>query len=63
MIDGRARRLQRRAAEDEGQQRELGAIRGQVARLTHTVRQLLDYSRPSAQSRAQRHCARYSTAQ
>ncbi len=48
VIDGRARRLQRRAADDEGQQRELGAIRGQVARLTHTVRQLLDYSRPSA---------------
>ena len=40
--------MARGAAEDEGQQRELGAIRGQVARLTHTVRQLLDYSRPSA---------------
>ena len=48
VIDGRARRLQRHAADDQGQQRELGAIRGQVARLTHTVRQLLDYSRPSA---------------
>tara|TARA_R110000764_G_scaffold112134_6_gene199003 strand:- start:37155 stop:38663 length:1509 start_codon:yes stop_codon:yes gene_type:complete len=48
VIDGRARRLQRSSAEDSPQQREFSAIRAQVARLTSTVKQLLDYSRPAA---------------
>lgn len=48
VIDGRARRLQRSAELDEQQQRQLDGIRSQVARLTHTVRQLLDYCRPMA---------------
>ncbi|MEH6566147.1 MAG: ATP-binding protein [Halopseudomonas sp.] len=48
VIDGRARRLQRSSGEDSPQQREFSAIRAQVARLTSTVKQLLDYSRPAA---------------
>ncbi|GGE31249.1 two-component sensor histidine kinase [Halopseudomonas oceani] len=48
VIDGRARRLQRNSDTSAAQTRELNAIRAQVARLTRTVRQLLDYSRPSA---------------
>jgi len=48
VIDGRARRLERSAVEDPQQQRQLREIRTQVARLTRTVRQLLDYCRPSA---------------
>ncbi len=48
VIDGRARRLQRSSEADSPQQREFSAIRAQVARLTSTVKQLLDYSRPAA---------------
>lgn len=48
VIDGRARRLARSDALDEQQQRQLAAIRSQVARLTRTVNQLLDYCRPTA---------------
>ena len=48
VIDGRAHRLQRSSASDSPQQREFAAIRAQVARLTSTVKQLLDYSRPAA---------------
>ncbi|GAA6130679.1 sensor histidine kinase [Halopseudomonas sabulinigri] len=48
VIDGRARRLQRSSDPDSPQQREFSAIRAQVARLTSTVKQLLDYSRPAA---------------
>lgn len=48
VIDGRARRLERSATLDEQQQRQLAGIRSQVARLTRTVRQLLDYCRPAA---------------
>lgn len=44
VIDGRARRLQQ-AHPDEESQRQLGAIRGQVQRLTRMVRQLLAFSR------------------
>lgn len=47
VIDGRARRLQKNA-EDPEEQRQLNAIRGQVARLTRIVRQLLNYCRPAA---------------
>lgn len=45
VIDGRARRLQKSTG-DEEQLRQLNAIRGQVARLTRIVQQLLNYSRP-----------------
>jgi len=48
VIDGRARRLQRSSDPDSPHQREFTAIRAQVARLTSTVKQLLDYSRPAA---------------
>ncbi|MEH6389386.1 MULTISPECIES: ATP-binding protein [Pseudomonas] len=48
VIDGRARRLERSAALDDQQRRQLSAIRTQVARLTRTVKQLLDYCRPTA---------------
>jgi len=48
VIDGRARRLQRSSDADSPQQREFSGIRAQVARLTSTVKQLLDYSRPAA---------------
>lgn len=48
VIDGRARRLERSTTLDEQQQRQLAGIRSQVARLTRTVRQLLDYCRPAA---------------
>ncbi|WP_304640655.1 sensor histidine kinase [Pseudomonas sp.] len=51
VIDGRARRLERSVAGDPQQQRQLREIRSQVARLTRTVRQLLDYCRPSAPQR------------
>lgn len=45
VIDGRARRLQK-STDDAEDLRQLGAIRGQVARLTRIVQQLLNYSRP-----------------
>ena len=48
VIDGRARRLQKSLTADAQQQRQLAGIRDQVARLTRTVRQLLDYCRPAA---------------
>lgn len=48
VIDGRARRLQRSEDLTAQQQQQLEGIRTQVARLTRTVRQLLDYCRPSA---------------
>lgn len=48
VIDGRARRLQRSDNLDIQQQQQLAGIRSQVARLTRTVRQLLDYCRPAA---------------
>lgn len=48
VIDGRARRLERSGILDEQQQRQLSGIRSQVARLTRTVNQLLDYCRPAA---------------
>lgn len=48
VIDGRARRLARTGELDTQQQRQLREIRSQVARLTRTVRQLLDYCRPEA---------------
>lgn len=48
VIDGRARRLQRSESLDAQQQHQLQGIRTQVARLTRTVRQLLDYCRPAA---------------
>ena len=48
VIDGRARRLERSPTLDDQQQRQLLGIRTQVARLTRTVRQLLDYCRPAA---------------
>ncbi|SDU16474.1 sensor histidine kinase [Halopseudomonas salegens] len=48
VIDGRARRLQTSLSDDPQQQRQLEGIRDQVARLTRTVRQLLDYCRPAA---------------
>lgn len=44
VIDGRARRLMK-MADDPQQMRQLEAIRGQVARLTRIVRQLLNYTR------------------
>lgn len=44
VIDGRARRLLKDDL-DSNQQRQLNAIRGQVARLTRIVRQLLNYTR------------------
>ncbi|MBL1379339.1 ATP-binding protein [Zobellella iuensis] len=47
VIDGRARRLQKQTDEPEAQ-RQLGAIRGQVLRLSRIVRQLLDFSRPES---------------
>jgi len=46
VIDGRARRLQRQGLTNEAGEREVEDIRRQVRHLTHTVRQLLDYSRP-----------------
>ncbi len=51
VIDGRARRLERSVAAEPQQQRQLREIRSQVARLTRTVRQLLDYCRPAAPQR------------
>lgn len=48
VIDGRARRLQRSIDLDAQQQRQLQGIRTQVARLTRTVTQLLDYCRPAS---------------
>ncbi|WP_115717507.1 ATP-binding protein [Gallaecimonas mangrovi] len=48
VIDGRARRLAR-FDDDPQTQKELGAIRGQVARLTRIVRQLLDFGRSGIQ--------------
>ena len=48
VIDGRARRLERSEALDDQQRRQLSGIRTQVARLTRTVKQLLDYCRPTA---------------
>jgi signal transduction histidine kinase len=53
VIDGRARRLERSASDDPQQLRQLREIRAQVARLTRTVRQLLDYCRPAAPQRRQ----------
>lgn len=44
VIDGRARRLLK-STDDPSEQRQLKAIRGQVARLTRIVRQLLNYTR------------------
>lgn len=46
VIDGRAQRLLRQE-EDPDRQRQLIAIRGQVARLTRIVQQLLNYCRPA----------------
>lgn len=51
VIDGRARRLERSGDLDEQQLRQLEGIRDQVARLTRTVGQLLDYCRPAATQR------------
>ncbi|HDZ55857.1 MAG TPA: HAMP domain-containing protein [Pseudomonas xinjiangensis] len=48
VIDGRARRLERSSNLESQQQRQLLEIRTQVARLTRTVKQLLDYCRPAA---------------
>ncbi|SDR91564.1 Signal transduction histidine kinase [Halopseudomonas xinjiangensis] len=48
VIDGRARRLERSSTMDDKQKHQLLGIRSQVARLTRTVRQLLDYCRPAA---------------
>ncbi|SJL84445.1 sensor histidine kinase [Vibrio palustris] len=48
VIDGRARRLAKLDDDPKGA-RELAAIRGQVARLTRIVRQLLDFSRSGVQ--------------
>ncbi|MFN3580757.1 MAG: ATP-binding protein [Pseudomonas sp.] len=48
VIDGRARRLQRSENLDARQNHQLQGIRDQVARLTRTVKQLLDYCRPAA---------------
>lgn len=48
VIDGRARRLERTNQLDEHALRHVSGIRSQVDRLTRTVRQLLDYSRPAA---------------
>lgn len=46
VIDGRARRLLQ-SSQEPAQVRQLEAIRGQVARLTRIVRQLLNYTRQS----------------
>lgn len=46
VIDGRAQRLLRQE-NDPDRQRQLIAIRGQVARLTRIVQQLLNYCRPA----------------
>src|SRR5690554_1815426 len=46
VIDGRAQRLLRKES-DPDRQRQLNAIRGQVARLTRIVQQLLNYCRPA----------------
>ncbi|MCC5878387.1 MAG: HAMP domain-containing histidine kinase [Idiomarina sp.] len=46
VIDGRARRLMQ-SSHEPAQVRQLEAIRGQVARLTRIVRQLLNYTRQS----------------
>lgn len=51
VIDGRARRLERSGDLGEPQLRQLEGIRDQVARLTRTVGQLLDYCRPAATQR------------
>lgn len=48
VIDGRARRLQHSDNLQAHQHRQIDGIRTQVARLTRTVRQLLDYCRPAA---------------
>jgi len=48
VIDGRARRLQRSSGLHGEQLQQIEGIRTQVARLTRTVRQLLDYCRPDA---------------
>lgn len=48
VIDGRARRLQRSNTLASEQLQQIEGIRTQVARLTRTVRQLLDYCRPDA---------------
>lgn len=45
VIDGRARRLAQTYGDDPQANRQLTAIRGQVARLTRIVRQLLNYAR------------------
>ncbi|CUS47860.1 MAG: two component signal transduction system histidine kinase [Idiomarinaceae bacterium HL-53] len=50
VIDGRARRLEKSlSATETDSLRQLGAIRGQVGRLTRIVRQLLNYTREEAQ--------------
>ncbi|EGN76104.1 histidine kinase,HAMP domain-containing protein,histidine kinase [Idiomarina sp. A28L] len=48
IIDGRARRLLKNSNDAESE-RQLTAIRGQVARLTRIVQQLLNYCRPAAE--------------
>lgn len=48
IIDGRARRLLKNSADAESE-RQLKAIRGQVARLTRIVQQLLNYCRPATE--------------
>ena len=48
VIDGRARRLERLGQLDQQALRNVSGIRSQVKRLTRTVRQLLDYCRPTA---------------
>lgn len=51
VIDGRARRMERRQADDSGNLAELKGIRHQVTHLTNTVRGLLEYSRSSTQEK------------
>lgn len=50
VIDGRARRLLK-TTDNPAEQRQLEAIRGQVARLTRIVRQLLNYTRQGQSER------------
>jgi two-component system, NtrC family, sensor kinase len=51
VVDGRARRVLRQENVEEGARRNLEDIRGEVQRMSHIVRQLLDFGRASSRER------------